>query len=225
VPRRYRVVAVGESAPEDKKIFENARDRAVGVVARLTGRMPPKPEPIDIGEILRPKPAARKDFTLQVVSFVAQNVGIGIPETPIDLHYGRIAMNFTINDGVMTTKYTFVGQGPGSGVSTFFAGGARSIARGKPQKFSAYAKLDSGDFAGKGSISGITDTFLFGGRSRTAGASAGWHDFPSGTIRRFAFPPSLPGLPGKDEFSGEVTKGFKPLVPEYPDPLPPSGIF
>jgi hypothetical protein len=77
----------------------------------------------------------------------------------------------------------------------------------------------------KGNLSQLFDKFLFGGRERGSSASEGWRDYPMGTVAKFEFPPSVPNLPGKEEFRGAVTKGFKPLVPEYPKPLPPSGIF
>jgi hypothetical protein len=232
VPRKFRIFALGETSPENRKIFENSRDRAVGIVAQLAGRIPPKPVPIDIGKIIIPRAPERKEFKFQVVSYLIQTIGIGLPkiidglpEIPIDVHIGRIAMNFIVDDGKTKAKYTFMGEGGGSGVSTFVVGGARSVAQGTPQKFKAYARHPGDAFEGKGSLSQLFDKFLFGGRERAPSASEGWRDYPMGTVAKFEFPRSIPNLPGKEEFRGTVTKGFKPLVPEYPKPLPPSGIF
>ena len=225
VPRKFRIIALGETSPENRKIFENSRDRAVGIVAQLVGRIPPKPEPIDIGRIIIPRAPERKEFKLQVVSYLVQTIGLGIPETPLDVHIGRIAMNFIVDDGATKAKYTFMGEGEGSGVSSFFIGGARSIARGTPQKFKALAGHKADDFDGKGNLTQWFDRFLFGGRERSAAASESRRDFPMGTVTKFEFPSSVPNAPGKDAFRGTVTKGFKPLVPEYPKPLPPGGIF
>ena len=211
IPKLFRIVAIGESSPEDRKIFENARDRAVGISAQLVGRMPPKIEPIDIDEVIKPTVPARKDFTLQVVSFLMQTFF-----TPVSI--GRIAMNFIIDDGSTQKKYTFKGEGGGVLISGSTLcgtiGGGRSVLRGVPQKFTAFAKLSSDDFAGKGAYVGSRKMFLVGGHAR--GASRGLRDFPMGTVKNFEFPNSLGGSPRTGEFRGEITKGFNPLVPELP---------
>jgi hypothetical protein len=222
IPKLFRIVAIGESSPEERKILENARDRAVGITAQLVGRIPPKIEPIDISEVIKPTVPARKDFTLQVVSFVLQTFF-----APVSI--GRLTMNFIIDDGATQKKYTFLGDGSGVfiGGSTLFGtvGGGRSVSRGVPQKFEAFAKLSADDFAGKGAYFGLHKMFLFGGHAR--GASRGLRDFPMGTVKEFEFPNSLGGSPRKGEFHGEITKEFNPLVPENPrTPLPPGpGLF
>jgi hypothetical protein len=218
IPKHFKIIALGETSPQDRKIFENARDRYVGVTATLSGRIPPKIEPIVID--ITPKAPALKDFTLQVIGFVMQTFG-----TPISI--ARIAMNFTIDDGVMKKDYTFKGEGVGAFVSgmTLFGtvGGGRSAARGLRQKFRAYARLSADDFAGKGAYLGILGVFQAGGEPR--GASSRWRDFPICSIRDFQFPASIGGSPRLGEFRGRVTKGFNPPLPPFPAALPPGGIF
>lgn len=229
VPRKFRILALGESAPEDKKLLENSRDRAVGIIAILTGRLPPPPPPpppprrIDPSLLLKPRLAPRKEFIFTIESFVTQAVGVSLPAFT-EVRIGRIIINFFIDDGAKRGEYTFFGEGIGGGLSIIPAvspSEVRAKTRGAPQKFLTFEAITAADFAGEGHLS-LLGSFHFGGKRRSSGTRR-FDDFAMGVIDKLEFPSATstfgPALPGKDDFRGEVTNGFKPRVPHWPKPF------
>lgn len=200
---------VGEGAPFNYKMTENAKDRSVEVLALVVGS--PPPPPIKRKKIDPPPdpvaPRRTKEFEFRVKEYVLRTGEIGIPKTPIGIGWGWFSANIEITDveGDFTTMYVFEGSG---GVvsfgSPFFLGGAKSMGPGKLYIFKADAKLTGKSFEGIAHLYQSTDhDFHFGGKIGHAD-----NLFPKGDIDQFDLQQAIPDTPS-GVFTGTMRLGFK----------------
>jgi hypothetical protein len=202
VPVQWIEKVLGEEAPFDAAIDENARDRSVEVFARPSVFIEPPPPKRDP----RP-PAADKIFDLVVNNFVCI-VGEGT-----FIRFTTWIMNITISDPItdLAAQYSFEGSGtsapvPTKGIVTSVQ--IRSVKGGSVQSFRASNRLTVDSFAGDGGLSipvSGPNQFRFGGNKITD--NTGPRKFPRGTVNGFALPNADRGLPAFASATGKFSRG------------------
>lgn len=203
VPIQWIEKALGEEAPFDAAIDENARDRSVEVLARPSVFIEPS----------RPKrdprpPAADKIFDL-VVDRLVCIVGEGT-----FVRFTTWIMNVTISDPVTddAAQYFFEGGGTSAPVPTKFLVTSvqiRSVKIGGFQAFRASNRLTVDSFAGDGGLTIPTsgpNQFRFGGNKLTD--NVGPRKFPRGRVDDFVFPNMDRNLPAFASATGKFARGI-----------------
>lgn len=201
-PIQWNPAALGEEAPHDPTIDENAQDRSVEVVARPSVFIeppPPRRDPVT--------PAADKIFDLRVNDFIC-TVGEGT-----FLRLASWIINLTIFDPETDfgTQYFFEGSGSSAPVpakALVLAAQIRSLEGGSLQSFRASNRLTIDSFAGDAGLSipaSGANRFRFGGNKLTN--NAGPRKFPRGEVDGFVLPKADRGLPLFASATGKLKRG------------------